>query len=54
MKWIHLSDIHFDPQSDGRNANQLRRKLIEYIKGCHIKADYLFITGDSGMQKMKK
>lgn len=46
MKWIHLSDIHFDPHNDGRNVNQLRKKLFEYIKDHHIKADYLFITGD--------
>lgn len=54
MKWIHLSDIHFDPQNDGRNANQLRKKLFEYIKEHHIKADYLFITGDFRYAKNQK
>lgn len=45
MKWLHLSDLHIDPD-DGRSTRQLRKKLILYIKDHNITADYLFLTGD--------
>lgn len=46
MRWIHLSDLHFDPLSDGRCTNQMRDKLKAYIKEHQITADHLFLTGD--------
>ena len=47
MKWIHLSDIHFNPNyENNRITKQLREKLISYIKDNEIKADEMFITGD--------
>ena len=46
MKWLHLSDIHYNPRNDGRSTHQLRTKLPRYIAENHIEADYLFITGD--------
>lgn len=46
MRWIHISDLHFDPLSDGRCTQQLRESLPSYIIEHHITADYLFLTGD--------
>jgi len=46
MKWLHLSDIHYNPQNDGRSSHELRKKLPEYIKDEHITADHMFVTGD--------
>lgn len=46
MKWIHISDLHFDPLSDGRCTEQLRESLPSYITKHHITADHLFMTGD--------
>lgn len=47
MHWLHLSDIHFNPNSEtNRNTIQLRKKLIDYIKDNQITADEIFITGD--------
>lgn len=45
MKWLHISDLHIDPE-DGRSTKQLRPILLDYIKDHAITADYLFITGD--------
>lgn len=46
MKWLHLSDLHYNPQNDGRSTHQLREKLLDYLKEAHITADHLFLTGD--------
>lgn len=46
MKWLHLSDIHYNPYKDGRSTEQLREKLLEYLKEEGIRADHLFLTGD--------
>lgn len=46
MRWLHLSDLHCNPENDGRNTLQLRTKLIDYLEKEGIRADYLFLTGD--------
>ena len=47
MRWIHLSDIHYNPGTEkNRNTNQLRKKLPQYIRDNGIVADEIFITGD--------
>ncbi len=46
MKWLHLSDIHYNPYRDGRSTEQLREKLLKYLKEEGIQADHLFFTGD--------
>lgn len=54
MKWLHLSDIHYNPRNDGRSTHQLRTKLPRYIAENYIEADYLFITGDFRNAKYQK
>ncbi|MDL2269112.1 tetratricopeptide repeat protein [Desulfosarcina sp. OttesenSCG-928-G17] len=46
MKWLHLSDLHFDPENAGFNTARLRKKLPDYINSAGIRADHLFFTGD--------
>lgn len=46
MKWLHLSDLHFEPLSAGLNTSMLRDSLPNYLKNSGIQADHLFFTGD--------
>lgn len=46
MKWLHISDLHYNPKGDGRLTHQLRDKLIHYLENEKITADHLFLTGD--------
>ncbi|MDL2330373.1 metallophosphoesterase, partial [Desulfosarcina sp. OttesenSCG-928-A07] len=46
MKWLHLSDLHFDPENAGLGTTMLRKELPAYLKDSGIKADHLFFTGD--------
>lgn len=47
MKFLHISDIHFDPQNDGRATRDLRDKFKEYINEKDIHSvDEVFFTGD--------
>lgn len=32
MKFLHISDMHFDPQNDGEDTNLLREKFINYLE----------------------
>lgn len=54
MRWVHLSDIHFNPKNDGRSTNQLRKELPRYLRKKRITADYLFVTGDFRHAKYQK
>lgn len=44
LKWIQLSDIHF--QYDNCNSEWLRDMLPDYLKKEKIKCDFMVITGD--------
>ena len=46
MKWLHVSDIHYNPEKDGRSSKQLRNSLIKYLKDNNIYVDNVFVTGD--------
>ena len=46
MKWIHISDIHYNPKSDGSYTMMARDNLPKFIKENHIIANHLFVTGD--------
>jgi len=46
MKWLHLSDIHFNSVKDGTDTNYLREKLKDYLIEKRVQVDKLFITGD--------
>ena len=46
MRFLHISDLHFNPKGDGRTSRNIRAELIPYLKGLHFTADELLITGD--------
>lgn len=50
MKFLHLSDIHFDPVNDGEDTVNLRKQFIPYLKEKNIIVDELFFTGDQTCQ----
>lgn len=46
MRWVQLSDIHFQTKVSTYNTKQLRDKLPTYLKKLSGKFNALFITGD--------
>lgn len=46
MKWLHLSDIHFNPSKDGTDSIYLRNRLLEFLNQKEISVDKIFLTGD--------
>jgi formylglycine-generating enzyme required for sulfatase activity/predicted MPP superfamily phosphohydrolase len=44
IRWLHLSDIHFNFQN--YDTARMRAALKEYLLGLKTKFDFLFITGD--------
>ena len=46
MKFIHISDLHFNPNGDGRTSRKVREELISYLQELQLCVDELFITGD--------
>ena len=46
MKFIHISDLHFNPKNDGRTSRNIRESLIPYLKNLDLSVDELLITGD--------
>ena len=46
MKFIHLSDLHFNPTGDGRTSRKVREELISYLRDLQLDVDELLITGD--------
>jgi predicted phosphodiesterase len=46
MKFLHISDIHFDPANDGEDTVELREKFEKYVNSNNISVDEVFFTGD--------
>lgn len=46
MKFLHISDIHYNPKGDGHSARTLRKSLPDFIRDNKLRADELFVTGD--------
>lgn len=46
MKFLHLSDLHYNPNMDGRISRNIRNGLVEYLNRQNVCADELIITGD--------
>ena len=46
MKWLHISDLHYDPQNAIFDTKQLLSNLNEYIKSHRISVNAIFYTGD--------
>lgn len=45
MRWLHISDIHFNIK--GYDAKSIREKLIVKLKELDLQMDFILITGDS-------
>lgn len=45
LKWVQISDIHFQPYGEGFNTSRLREKLVEKLKNIK-NVDVLILTGD--------
>ena len=52
FRWLHISDLHFDPRGDGANTLDLRRTLLSFLRDRPV--DALFITGDLRFAKNQK
>jgi predicted MPP superfamily phosphohydrolase len=47
MKFLHISDLHFNPKDDGRATRDLREKFSKYVKEKGITdVNEVFFTGD--------
>jgi len=46
MRWLHISDIHYNPDRDGRATTQLREQLPGYLQRIGVRVDEVFATGD--------
>lgn len=46
MKFLHISDLHYSPKTDGRTSRELRAALPAALRRYAIRADELLITGD--------
>lgn len=45
MRWLHISDIHFNPSTQNYDTYMLTKKLLSYLRGLES-VDYVFATGD--------
>ena len=46
MRWLHLSDIHFNPKKESYYTRTARQNLPSFINSESIIADHMFVTGD--------
>ncbi|MHC1735326.1 MAG: tetratricopeptide repeat protein [Erysipelotrichaceae bacterium] len=46
MKWLHISDIHYDRLNDGTLTLMLREDFKNVVKRYSLKVDEVFFTGD--------
>lgn len=46
MKWLHISDIHYDSINDGIKTMMLRKNFEEIVKKHNLLVDNVFFTGD--------
>jgi len=44
MRWLHLSDLHFNPIQDGTDTSYLRDRMINYLQDNNSKLRSLFVT----------
>lgn len=47
MRFLHISDLHFNPDCDGEATRTLRKTFPDYVRKKHITdIDEIFFTGD--------
>lgn len=56
MRWIHLSDLHIDPPSDGRSTEELRADFIlDIAEAAEIKITNIYlIPGNHDLNRTKE
>ena len=56
FKWLHVSDIHFNPSVDGFSSNELRDQLIPYVAqfAQSVPFQAIFLTGDLRFGRTQK
>ena len=54
MKFVHISDLHFNPTGDGRISRNIRDELVPYLRRQKFYADELLITGDYRHARFQK
>jgi predicted MPP superfamily phosphohydrolase len=54
MKWLHISDIHYDQINDGIHTRMLHDDFEKYTKEKRILVDEVFFTGDFRHAKNQK
>ena len=46
MRWLHLSDIHYNPKGDNPDTSHMRIQLLRYLKDNIEPVNQIFFTGD--------
>ena len=46
MKWLHISDLHYNPPGQTYDTGKMREKLYEYIDKNNMSVNEVFFTGD--------
>lgn len=46
LKFLHISDLHFDSARDGCSSRRLRSELVSCIRDEGLRPDEIFFTGD--------
>ena len=54
MKWLHISDLHYNPETSNFDSSLLLLKLEEYLVNHSITVDEIFYTGDFRFAKTQK
>ena len=54
MKWLHISDLHYQPQKANFDTKQLLSNLNKYIIDNGITVDAIFCTGDFRFAKSQE
>lgn len=46
MRWLHISDVHYNPDGDGWTTAEQRDALLDYLAALDKPVDEIFVTGD--------
>ncbi|MDR1798093.1 MAG: metallophosphoesterase, partial [Clostridiales Family XIII bacterium] len=46
VSWLHISDLHYDPEAENYDTTELRRQLKDYLQEQQINVDCVIYAGD--------